>query len=150
MAHDVRLERVDSRRTAVVGETMTWTEFPAAWPTLLGEVWSCLRAGGIVSGCPNVMLYRDSGRKVDVEVGVELNQECSLTGRVVESTLPPGRVARTVHRGPYSELGSAHEAVADWCAKHGHEPTGTRWEIYGSHNDDPALLTTEVYWLLAT
>ena len=25
---------------------------------------------------------------------------------------------------------------------------GTRWEIYGPHDDDPAQLTTELYWLL--
>ena len=42
-----------------------------------------------------------------------------------------------------------HEAVRDWCATRGHRPSGTRWEIYGPHNEDPAQQWTEVYWLLS-
>jgi effector-binding domain-containing protein len=146
MTHEVTLELVDARPTAVVRETTTWTEFPTVWPPLLGEVWSCLHAGGIVDGCPNVMVYTDSGDQVDVEIGVELRRPCPLTGRVEASVLPAGRVATTVHRGPYSQLGLAHEAISVWCEKNGHDPTGTRWEIYGPHVDDPTLLVTEVYW----
>jgi len=54
----------------------------------------------------------------------------------------------TVHRGPYSELAAAHRAVLDWCATQGKRKTGTRWEVYGPHNDDPAKVWTEVYYLL--
>jgi effector-binding domain-containing protein len=145
---EVTLERVAARPTAIVAAHTTWQAFPREWPVLSGEVWACLRAGGITGGCPNIMLYRDAGADVDVEVGVELGQECALTGRVVSSTLPAGLVARTIHRGPHSGLGAAHEAVAHWCVEHGHPPTGTRWEVYGPHNDDPAMVTTEVFWLL--
>ena len=53
-----------------------------------------------------------------------------------------------VHRGPFGEIGSAHDRVFAWCATHGRRPTGTRWEVYGPHNDDPAEQWTEVYWLL--
>ena len=56
---------------------------PALWGQLLGEVWDCLRAGGISGGCRNIMLYRDS--VPNVEVGVLLSQPCPLTGRVVAS-----------------------------------------------------------------
>jgi effector-binding domain-containing protein len=146
----VELLDVAARPTAVVAATTTWRAFPALWPQLSDEVWACLRANGISGGCPNVMLYRDGPGpgEVRVEVGVELRQPCELTGRVFTSTLPGGRVAMTVHHGPWSELGSAHQAIADWCATEERQPTGTRWEIYGPHRDDPAELWTEVYWLL--
>jgi hypothetical protein len=55
----------------------------------------------------------------------------------------------TTHWGAYSQLGEAHQAVTDWCASQGKRKTGTRWEVYGPHNDDPAKVWTEVYWLLA-
>ena len=45
------------------------------------------------------------------------------TGRVVASALPAGGAAMTVHRGPFHQVGAAHEAVVRWCS--------------------------EVYWLLA-
>lgn len=149
--HFVTLEvteaTVEARPTAVVPATTTWQEFPHLWKELLDEVWACLRAGGIQRGCPNVMLYLDDAPQV--EIGVELTQPCPLTGRVVASALPAGNVATATHRGPFQDLGAAHDAVLEWCRARGRTPAGPRWEIYGPHRDDPAELWTEVYWLLA-
>jgi len=146
MSHLVTLTDAVARPTAVVAAATTWREFPALWPVLLDEVWSCLRAGGVERGCPNVMLYLDD--VPHVEVGVVLARPCPLTGRVAASALPAGPVATTVHRGPYSGLGDAHEAVADWCRAQGRQPAGPRWEVYGPHRENPADLTTEISWLL--
>jgi effector-binding domain-containing protein len=148
MSHEVTVTEVASRPTAVVAATTTWQEFPPLWRELLDEVWACLRAGGIHRGCRNIMLYRDDVPLV--EVGVELRQPCPLTGRVVASSLPAGQVAMTVHRGPYTGLGAAHQAVHDWAAAHGRRLAGPRWEVYGPHHDDPAEVWTEISWLLDT
>ena len=141
------LSQAEPRPTVVVPAATTWPEFPRLWGQLLDEVWQCLRAGGIDRGCRNVMLYLNS--VPDVEVGVLLDRSIPLTGRVVASTLPAGTAAMTVHRGSFGDVGAAHDAVVRWCATHGHQPNGTRWEIYGPHNDDPAQQWTEVYWLLS-
>lgn len=147
MDYRVSVTDVESRPTAVVAARTTWPEFPAVWGRLLGEVWECLRAGGIRRGCRNTMLYRDD--VPNVEVGVLLDLPCPLTGRVVSSTLPAGTVATTVHRGSFGEVGAAHDAVLRWCTAQGQQPHGVRWEIYGPHDDDPARQWTEVYWLLS-
>jgi len=144
--YEVTITDVVARPTAVVAATCTWQEFPRLWGQLLGEVWDCLHAGGIYRGCRNIMLYWDD--VPNVEVGVVLDQPCQLTGRVVTSALPAGTTAMTVHRGPFGDVGQAHDAVVGWCAAHGQPLTGTRWEVYGPHNDDPAEQWTEVYWLL--
>ncbi len=146
MSYQVTITNVVARPTAVVPATTTWQEFPTLWRELSSEVWACLRSNGINSGCRNVMLYWDD--VPHVEVGVELLVPCQLTGRVVASALPAGQVAMTVHRGSYSGLGEAHRAVLDWCAAQGKQRTGTRWEVYGPYNDDPANVWTEVYYLL--
>ena len=146
MNHEVRVVDVPARRTAVIAAVTTWQEFPSLWGQLSGEVWECLRAGGIDRGCRNVMLYLDDAPSV--EVGVLLDQPCTLTGRVVVSALPAGSTATTVHRGSFAGLGAAHEAVVAWCATHGHRLTRTRWEVYGPHSDDPAQQWTEISWLL--
>lgn len=142
--YSVTVEDVETRPTAVVPATTTWPEYPAVWRQLSDEVWACLRAGGVTRGCRNVMLYLDDTPRV--EVGVELLVPCELTGRVVSSTLPAGRAAKTVHYGSYAELGAAHDAVITWCAEQGLTRTGVRWEVYGPHSDDPAEVWTEVYW----
>jgi len=147
MDYELTIADVVARPTAVVPAVTTWAEFPTLWGQLLYEVWACVRASGIHSGCRNIMLYRDD--VPNVEVGVMLDQPCLLTGRVVDSVLPAGTAAMTVHHGPFSGVGSAHDAVLTWCAARGRRTTGMRWEVYGPHNDDPAEQWTEVYWLLA-
>ncbi|TWP48418.1 GyrI-like domain-containing protein [Lentzea tibetensis] len=147
MDHVVELITVAAHPTAVVRAATTWHDFPSLWKGMLDEVWACVHAAGISRGCRNVMLYLDD--VPTVEVGVELPESCRLTGRVVASALPAGRVAMTVHRGGYAGLASAHEAVVRWCAAHGQPLAGPRWEVYGPHRDDPAEVTTEVFHLLA-
>jgi effector-binding domain-containing protein len=149
--YEVSIVDAAARPTVVVPATTTWPEFAGLWKEMLDEVWACVRGGGVDRGCRNVMLYLDDRPRVEVgvEVGVELNRPLPLTGRVVASALPAGRAAMTVHWGPYSGLGAAHQAVADWCAARGYPAAGPRWEIYGPHRDDPAEVWTEVYWLLS-
>jgi effector-binding domain-containing protein len=147
MDYGVSVVHVQPQPTAVIAAVTTWQELPVLWPQLSGEVWDCLRANGITRGCRNVMLYVDG--RPSVEVGVLLDQPCTLTGRVTRSTLPGGTVATTVHRGPFTELGSAHGAVLAWCSAHGLMHTGTRWEVYGPHADDASEQWTEISWLLA-
>ena len=147
MSYHVIETDVPARATVVVAATTTWHGLPALWKELLDEVWAYLRADGVDGGCRNVMLYLDG--VPHVEVGVELDRPGPLPGRIVASSLPGGRVAMTTHHGTYADLGSAHQAVIDWCADHGHRRAGPRWEVYGPHDADPAKVWTEIYWLLA-
>ena len=43
----VTVADVPARRTAVIATTTIWQELPMLWGQLSGEVWECLRAGGI-------------------------------------------------------------------------------------------------------
>ena len=147
MVYDVRLTDTTARPTLVVAAATTWQSFPVLWRQLLDEVWDCLRAGGIHRGCRNVLLYLDS--IPNVEVGVLLDEPCPPTGRVVKSSLPEGTAAMTTHRGPFEGVGAAHDAVVGWCAANGHRLSGTRWEVYGPHDDDTSRQWTEIYWLLS-
>jgi effector-binding domain-containing protein len=143
----VIVTRVSGRPTAVIAATTTWREFPNQWRPMLDEVYACLRRhGSAKQGC-NVMLYKDDDNP-QVEVGVELISPCVLDSPVIRSALPAGEVAMTVHRGPYQELGSAHEFVTRWCAANGRGLAGPRWEIYGDWHEDVTMLETEVYYLL--
>jgi effector-binding domain-containing protein len=147
MAHDVVLRTTPASPTAVVAQATTWDEFPSLWGALLDEVYAFVRSGGTTQTGHNVMLYRDD--VPNVEVGVQVDGPFAPSGRVVPSELPAGRVASTVHRGPYDGLGAAHQAVLQWCAAHEHPLTGTRWEVYGDWREDPRELETEVCHLLA-
>jgi effector-binding domain-containing protein len=143
---EVRVATVSARPTAVVAMTTAWRDFGAQWKPMLDEVYACLqRHDSAKQGC-NVMLYKDD--VPNVEVGVELIAPCVLDQPVVRSALPAGDVAMTVHRGPYQDLGVAHDRVKRWCSDNGRALAGPSWEAYGDWREDPADLETEVYYLL--
>jgi effector-binding domain-containing protein len=150
MGYEIDVLTVAMRRTAVVGASMTWTQFPQQWPSMLDQVYAFLRTGLVRQYGQNIMLYKGNvrGEVVDVEVGVEVPSLFVPTGRVEPSILPAGVVARTVHRGPYGELGAAHFAVREWCLVNGRDITGMRWEVYGDWQQNPDELETEIYYLL--
>jgi effector-binding domain-containing protein len=147
VAHTITTLLVAARPTAVIAAATPWPEFPSLWKKLLDEVHASVRWGGGGHKGRNVMLYLDG--VPNVEVGVELDQPVEIEGpRVVRSTLPAGEVAMTVHRGSYAGLGEAHDAVGRWFGERGITPAGPRWEVYGHHYDDPALIETEIFYLL--
>ena len=67
---------------------------------------------------------------------------------MIDSQLPAGDVVAVTHRGR-RPLGEAHDAVIGFCAEHGLERAGPRWEIYGPWREPPEQPETEVIYLLA-
>lgn len=130
----------------MIAEETTWEAFPARWPGLLAAVWAAVRATDAITPDRNVMLYRDD--IPTVEIGVEVDAPFAGVAGVVSSKLPAGQAAMTVHRGPYSDLASAHRAIVEWCARHPLERAGPRWEIYGHMSEGRADQSVEVYHLL--
>jgi hypothetical protein len=59
--YQVGLTQAGSRPTAVIVASTTWQDFPALRVRLLGEVWDCLRAGGISRGC--LLRAAEGGRR---------------------------------------------------------------------------------------
>jgi effector-binding domain-containing protein len=151
-ASAVRVVQVESRPTAVVAQTTTWTEFPRVWGQLLGEVYEfvCrhpyLATGEGGERWQNVMFYKD--RSPDLEVGVLVGAAFESEGRVVASELPGGEVAVATHRGEYTSLRTTHDAVRTHVADLGRELAGPCWEIYGHAQADSAQQETEIFWLL--
>jgi effector-binding domain-containing protein len=150
MTYEIEVTAQPRRTIAAVAWTTSWEEFPAQWRGRLDEVYAWLRQTGTRGGC-NVMLYRNlpGSDRIAVEVGVEVSGPFAPTGRVGPSALPAGPAAVTTHRGPYEELGAAHEAVRRWCAAQGRDLTGENWEVYGDWHEDPRRLETGIFYRLA-
>ncbi len=97
-----------ARQTAVVPAATTWREFPTVWGQLLGEVWDCLRSGGVDRGCRNVMLYRDN--VPNVEVGAAHDAVVSWGGAHGHE---PNGARWEVYR-PHSDDPAAHWVEVSW------------------------------------
>jgi effector-binding domain-containing protein len=147
--HTVEMVTVTACSTAVSrGVAKSWEEFPSRWKPMLDGVWAFLRHNDLRTEGHNIMVYRSNVPNLEFEVGVQVTRTFEPAGAVVPSNLPHGRAAHTIHIGAYGALGEAHDAIARWCRTNGHAPSGTRWEVYGDWEEDPAKLQTDVYWLL--
>jgi len=150
MQYQITLRHSQVVHTAVIRGRVPAAELPRFVPAACGEVWTFIRSAGLSRPGRHVAVYLDGAG--NVEVGAEVAEAFVGNDRVHCSTLPVGRVATTTHFGPYGRLRDAHRAVQEWCATHGHRPTGVSWEIYGhweaAWNANPALIRTDVFWLL--
>jgi GyrI-like small molecule binding domain len=91
----------------------------------------------------NVILYSACvGGEFDIACGVLIEQGGN-------ATTPAGRVATTVHLGPYDRMKPAHDAIHQWAKAHNRPLAGPSWEIYGHWTDDPDSLRTDIFYLLA-
>lgn len=88
--------------------------------------------------------YRQVAGGWEVTAGFPVSGTLQDTGRVRYETLPGGRVARTVHRGPYDEIGPAYEATEAYAVENRFEPAGQPWEVYLDAPDVPEP-RTEVF-----
>jgi len=152
MTYDVRLETIAAPRpTLVVRRKATVRDIPNVVPPACGLVWNVVRAQHVPGAGRHVSLYLDD--QINLEIGVELESPFESHGEVIGSALPSGPVATAVHFGPYNQLRAAHQAIRDWCARHGHTPAGPNWEVYGHWDDawnrDPSRIRTDVIYLLA-
>ena len=147
-----QIELTDSKPiiTAVIRSRVPAKELAQFVPAACGEVWSFIRSAGLPRPGRHLALYLNA--QGDVEVGAEVSEPFSGSERVRCSQLPAGRVATTVHFGPYGGLSDAHAAIREWCARHGHRCSGVSWEIYGhweeSWNTDSSKIRTDVFYLL--
>jgi effector-binding domain-containing protein len=145
----VEMVTATARSTAVSrGVARSWEEFASRWRPMLDGVWAFLRQNDLRTDGHNVMVYRNNVPNLEFEVGVQVTRTFEPIGAVVPSKLPHGQAAHTIHVGDYAGLGQAHDAIARWCRTNGHTPSGTRWEVYGDWEEDPAMLQTDVYSLL--
>ena len=151
MPYDIRIMEVAPRELAAVREEVS--DVGERIGALLGEVWAALKPNATPTG-HNVVVYdhtwQDEGgrRWFDARFGVEVLGDFPANERVIATRTPGGRVATTVHWGPYSGLPAAFEAVHEWCAHNGHAVVGPAWEIYGDWSEDPSRLRTDVFLAL--
>jgi effector-binding domain-containing protein len=146
MSYDVDIVRAQTVTMAVARATLPLGQISGRIIELFDLVYAFLETAKVKQAGHNIALYLDNA--VDLEVGVPVTAPFEDTATVYCSSLPAGKAAHTVHYGPYSLLGEAHDTVQKGCEDRGLALTGVSWEIYGDWTDDPSLVRTDVYYLL--
>jgi len=89
----------------------------------------------------------DKEGNADIEVAVPVAGEVAGTDEIKRYELPGGKMAKTVHRGPYQDCGPTYESLFKWLEENGKQLTGPIREVYLNDPQEvpPAELLTEIY-----
>jgi effector-binding domain-containing protein len=126
---------------AVIGSTLA---------EILPEVFRYIRENDVYPcGPPFTRYHGFSDTEVDIEGGMPVKTPLPGKARIRAGELPGGRVATTIHIGPYERLPEAHDALHAWMREQEVEPAGPQWECYISDpgkEPDPNKRQTELVW----
>jgi effector-binding domain-containing protein len=94
--------------------------------------------------------YNMDMEDLDVEMGFPVTKPLSGKGEIKPGEIPAGRQVSCMHKGPYSDIAPAYDAMTRWIEENGHTPTGVCYEFYyNSPMDVPeSELLTKVVFLL--
>jgi DNA-binding transcriptional MerR regulator len=143
---DVVVKKVEPTKIASVRDVIpSYSEQGGIWRELEGY----LATQRVRPVGPCLTMYHDEEykeRDVDAEVAEPIAADLTETRRVRVRMLPAAEVACAVHRGPYSELGQAIEAVIKWTEANGYRIIGPEREIYlqparNGNQKDPEAVT---------
>jgi len=150
MAYEVTVQTLSPRILAAVRRRVATKEISTAFKPALDSVWAFIRKDpGLRTDGHNVFLYHhETPAIMPVDFGVEVTRPFVGEGDVACVTTPVGEAAVVVHRGPYSELAAAHQALHQWCAANGRTIGTNSLEIYGDWSEDPQRLETTIEYLL--
>ena len=152
MPVSVKLLTVHPRKLAAVRREVAPGAVGSAWKPALDKVWEFIRSQrGLRTDGHNIFLYHhpsQPGAQILCDFGVEVTRTVETAGEVHATETPGGEAAVAVHRGPYSRMNEAHEAIGKWMAANRRESAGHSWEIYGDPTPDPANTATTVVYLL--
>jgi effector-binding domain-containing protein len=152
MTYEVKVQTLSPRILAAARRRVAIKDIPTAFKPALDSVWGFLRKHpGLRTDGHNIFLYHhDSPAIMTVDFGVEVVRPFVGGGDIACVTTPRGEAAVVVHRGPYTKLAAAHQALRQWCSANGRSIGAHSLEIYGDWSEDPEQLETTIQYILQT
>ena len=113
-------------------------------------IFGFLGKAGVPPAGPPFGLYYDEEFKeesIDAEICVPVAGEVEGAGELVGHIVKGGKVASTMHTGPFDEVGPAWEDLMAWIGENGFKPAGPAREVYlvgPGQVESPAEYRTEI------
>lgn len=143
MAYEIIEKHLDEQPVIFMRKRIRPQEIAAALGELFPAVHQFSVRNGIVMAGPPFCRYRELGAEgMTLEAGMPISAPAEGEGDVLAGALPAGRVASTIHAGPYDDLPQAHAAIEAWLEEH-ELSGGDAWEVYLT---DPGLVEDPADW----
>jgi effector-binding domain-containing protein len=131
MTYEFATRELAEQPIVSIRERHAQAEIPGFLGRAIAELFETLRLLGARPAGPPFVIYHAFGPDdVDAEVCEPVVDAISATGRIRARILPAVTVARTLHVGPYENLGAAYDALTEWIRRSGLEPAGPVQERY--------------------
>jgi effector-binding domain-containing protein len=145
-SYDVTIKQVEAQLVAGLRSVIpTYADIGG----LYGELYAYLGPQGEAGGLCGAVYYDGEYRErdVDAEAVVFISRPLPDAGRVQIRELPAATVASTIHKGGYSGLSGAYQALMQWIEANQYQISGPEREIYlqgpaeDNMQDDPNCVT---------
>lgn len=131
MVYDVSTHQLFAQRILSIREPVAHDGVPDFISRSYADLHRHLRLLGVRAMAGPFVIYHGLGPfEVDAEACVPIAGDLVAVGRISARLLPATTVARTVHIGPYEELGAAYAALMTWVGRRGLEAVGPFRERY--------------------
>lgn len=123
-------------------------------PKVFGDAYGAImqylaELGEEPAGMPYAAYYNMDMQNLDLEIGFPVARKIAGKGDVQPSEFPGGKLASTVHIGPYDQVGPAYDALMHWVGAQGYQATGVAYEVYYSGPETPPQeIKTEIVFPL--
>ena len=124
-------------------------------PQLLGQTYGAImqylgELGEYPVGMPFTAYYNMDMQDLDVEIGFPVSRPLPDRGELKSGALPAGKIATTMHIGPYDTVGPAYEALTQYMQANGYTPSGVAYEFYFSdpQTTPPEQIQTQIVFPL--
>jgi effector-binding domain-containing protein len=153
MDYDIEVKELPKTVGVSIRETTATDGLGPAMRQLYPVVWTFLEKRGLEAAGPRFAVYHQySEEEADFEAGYPVSEPVVGEGRVQATELPATRAVVTVHVGPYTTIGQAHDALHEWMHGQGYEHGAAVREIYEigpGEDEDSTNWRTEVVYPLA-
>lgn len=134
-----------------VRKSMAVANLPQELGKAYGSIMSYLaETGQQPAGMPFAAYYNMDMENLDVEMGFPVAKPIAGKGEIKQSSVPAGKQASCMYKGPYADMAPAYEAMTKWISDNGYTPTGVCYEFYyNSPMEVPeSVLLTKIVFLL--
>ncbi len=111
-------------RTAVGNLPQEFGRIYGAILQYLGEI------GETTEGPAFGAYYNMDMEDLDVEIGFIMPKAIQGNGDVQAGSIPAGKQASCMYKGAYDDMAPVYNAMMEWIAEKGLEPTGVSYEFY--------------------
>lgn len=128
---NMEIKNVKKQKTLMVRMTAPVSKLPEIMGEVYGELGAYLGRKGIdFAGAPYAMYYNMDMEALDVEMGFPVISDDTGEGRIKTGEIPAGKVAATVHVGPYTKLEESYNKLIGYVKDQGLEVTEWMYEYY--------------------